>query len=223
MDLNLNVSRLQLDLKRRGAERYTEYWKDRNAEFIPKELFTQRSETHIEIGAGTGWFLLEMAKQKPDATFIAIERERFRGNRLVHRSTRASLENFHGFRGNAIPAFMHGIPSESVDRVYILYPCPHPKTSQRKHRWYVHPMMPHIVRILKKGGLLIWASDQRFYIDEAHFVCSKKYDLEILSYGQLSPNEYNEVARFPSGRTKFEVSFLAQGHPVHELIARKPQ
>ena len=221
MDLEMNVSRLERDLSRPGAELYEAYWKKRTNHLIPPELLTARPNVFVEIGAGTGWFLLELARDQADTTFIGIERDRFRGNRLMYRAGKAGLPNFAGFRGNAIPAFINGIPSESVDRIYLLYPAPHMKTSQRKHRWYIHPIMPHIVRILKKGGKLVWASDQKFYIDEAHFVCSRKYQMPILSYGQLAANEYNDLARFPSGRTKFEVDFLKRGIPCYELIARK--
>src|SRR5207245_2382784 len=107
------------------------------------------------------------------------------------------------------------------ERVYLLYPCPWPKTAQRKNRWYLHPIMPHLVRILKKDGMLIWASDQKFYIDEARFVCEQRYGLEILIHGAIAPNSYNDLEHFPVGRSKFEQMFLSQGLPCYEVIARK--
>ena len=146
---------------------------------------------------------------------------RMRGKRLVKKAARSGLPNLAGFRGNAIPTLIHGIPSESVERVYLLYPCPWVRNSQRKNRWYVHPIMPHLVRILKKGGLLIWASDQKFYIDEAAFVSENIYKMKPLVCGPISLNPYNDLQDFPSGRTKFEQTFLRQGMPCYEAIVTK--
>jgi tRNA (guanine-N7-)-methyltransferase len=209
------------DLSRSKPVLYEAFWKERNAEFIPPEIFSTHKRVFLEIGAGTGWFFLEMAARHPDIFFLPVERDRMRGNRLVYRATRKNLSNVAAFRGNAIPALIHGIPEESLERIYILYPCPWPKTAHRKNRWYLHPIMPHLIRVLKPGGILVWASDQRFYIDEAHYVCEKQFGLKTLSHGVLQQNPYNDLAEFPEGRTKFEHTFLASGHPCHELIVQK--
>jgi len=218
---SLNVGRLKYDMRLPKDPRYYDYWKGRNHTLIPPEVFSGGNPVSLEIGAGTGWYLLKMAKLKPLSHFIAIERCRMRGNRLVHRAERAALPNVWAYRGNAIPALIHGVPSESVDRLYILYPCPFPKSSQRKNRWYLHPLMPHLKRILKPGGLLIWASDQKFYIDEARYVCESHFEMNPLVHGEISPNPYNDLELFPGGRTKFEASFLGSGQPCYELIVKK--
>jgi tRNA G46 methylase TrmB len=117
---------------------------------------------------------------------------------------------------------VRGVPDARIDRTYILYPCPWPKTAHRRNRWYLHPIMPHLVRTLKPGGRLVWASDQEFYIDEARFVCESRYGLEVLAHGAISPNPYNDLEAFPGGRTKFERTFLEGGQPCYELVVRKP-
>lgn len=209
------------DLSRTNQGQYETFWKERNASFIPNEIFSREKRIFLEIGAGTGWFFLEMAARHPEIFFIPVERDRMRGNRLIYRASRKQLANVSAFRGNAIPALIHGIPEQSLERIYLLYPCPWPKTAHRKNRWYLHPIMPHLVRVLKPGGLLIWASDQRFYVDEAHYVCERHYGLETLAHGVLQTNPYNDLEEFPSGRTKFEHNFLKAGQACHELIVRK--
>lgn len=216
-----NHARIRWDISRRTTAAYDAYWKNRGYHLIPPEIFAPENGVWLEVGAGTGWFFIELAKRRPAQRLVAIERCRHRGNRLLHRARTAGVPNLSAYRGNAIPVVITGIPSESVERIYILYPCPFPKNSQRKNRWYAHPAMQHLVRILKPGGLLIWASDQKFYIDEARFVCERMLDLEPLVHGQLGPNAYNDLADFPSGRTKFEASFLERNLPCFELVVRK--
>ena len=140
---------------------------------------------------------------------------------MIQKFVKSRLTNIQGFRGNAIPALITGIPSESVERIYILYPCPWPKNAHRKNRWYLHTVMPHLVRILKPGGLIIWASDQEFYIREATFVSETKYSLKSLYSGQILPNEWNTLTDFPSGRTSFESKFFSTNHTCFELISQE--
>lgn len=215
--------RLRWDIERQRrpghGERYEAYWRERVA--LPAQLW-EKERIWLEIGAGSGWFITELARRNPDAHCIAIERCRLRGQRLVRKTTRSGLANLSGFRGNAIPTLLHGIPEGRLDRVYILYPCPWPKNAHRKNRWYLHPVMPHLVAALKPGGRLVWASDQRFYIDEARFVCESVYGLKVDVHGELTVNKFNELEHFPDGgRTKFERTFRAQGLPCHELVVTK--
>lgn len=214
-----NATRLKWDISRAKHAQFEDYCKERN--HIPRDIFVQDRPVWLEIGAGSGWFFCELAKARPDRHLIAVERSRLRGQRLVKKAGRAKLSNLAGYRGNAIPLLIHGVPDRALERLYILYPCPWPKNSQRKNRWYLHAVMPHIVRALQPGGQIIWASDQKFYIDEAALVCRDTYGFQVDVHDELKPNAFNDLERFPSGRTKFEATFLASGQPCYELIVTK--
>lgn len=216
-----NPTRIAWDLKHRTNHRpYEAFFQERKAPQIP-ESFLKPHSLWLEIGAGTGQFFEALARLNPEKNLVAIERDRMRGKRLARRTEESGLGNFLGIRGNAIAAAMTGLKPESLERIYILYPCPWPKNSQRKHRWHFHPTMPKLVEALEKNGLLILASDQKFYVEEAHYVWKEKYGLEVLKFGEVSPHPLNALELFPGGRTKFERSFLAAGQPCYELIVRK--
>ncbi len=216
-----SAARIDYELGKKDGSRYEAFWKERAV--LPADLFTNNPRVWFEIGAGTGHFFSELALHYPDVQLLALERCRHRARRLVNKSVRLGRKNFVGLRGNAIPTMMHSIPDGSLERLYILYPAPWPKNTHRKHRWHLSPVMPHLFRALKPGGLLIWASDQKSYIDEAKYVCEAKYPSEILSYGELKPNEWNDMNKINEGRgrTKFESDFIAQSLPCYELVVRK--
>jgi tRNA (guanine-N7-)-methyltransferase len=216
-----NPSRLKWDISRASQDQYEKFWGEKTFQLIPKEHFEQEKPIWLEVGAGSGFFFAEMARLYPDRFLIAIERSKMRGLRLVRKVARTPVSNLAGYRGNAIPALIHGVPSERLERLYLLYPCPWPKNAQRKNRWYLHPIMPHLLRALKPGGLMVWASDQKFYIDEARFVCETVYGMKVLVHGQIAPNAYNDLAQFDGGRSKFEQTFLKQGQPCYELVVEK--
>lgn len=212
-------------LKNRSADdvtRYESYWKQQRSDLFDKKLF-EHPQVYLEIGSGSGWMITSLAKKHPEVFFIGVERDRNRSASFIKRTAREGLKNVAALRGNAIPSIIHGIPDQSLDRLYVLYPCPFYKSAQGKNRWYLHPAMRHFIRALKPGGLIVWASDQQFYIDEAATVCAKVYGLEQLIHGALKPNAYNHLEEFPVGRTKFETHFLSTGQLCFELIVRKPQ
>lgn len=217
----VNPTRIAWDLRQAAPEKYEAYWRARPS-VLPSTLFRGPRPVWLEIGAGSGWFFVEMARLNQDKQLIAIERSKTRGLRLVKKASKSGMENLAAFRGNAIPALIHGIPDRSVDRVYILYPCPWQRNSQRKNRWYLHPIMRHLIRILRPGGSVVWASDQQFYIDEARVVCEKHHGMTVHAHGPIAPNPYNALDLFPGGRTKFERTFLASGQPCYELAVETP-
>lgn len=218
---HIDRDRIKRDLGRQVSPKFDDYWKLRRGAELPTHLFPAFDEIWFDLGAGSGDFFLKSAPTQPNTLFLAIERDRMRAKSLLKRTEKLGRDNFHGFRGNCVPTFVNGLPTSSLDRIYILYPCPWPKNGQRKNRWYMHPVMQHLYRALKPNGLLIWASDQKFYIDEAQFACESHYKMECLVHGEIAPNEYNGLSQFPNGRTKFERTFLEENHPCFELIVRK--
>lgn len=221
MSQQFNASRIEWDLKSQPpSDRLQKHFLTRKSPQIPSRFLRPKS-LWIEIGAGTGQFFESLARIHPEKNLVAIERDRMRGKRIARRSVEAHLNNFVGIRGNAIATAMTSLPPQSCERIYILYPCPWPKNSQRKHRWHFHPVMPKLVEALEIGGLFILASDQKFYVEEAHYVATTKYGLEVVKFGEVSPHPFNSVALFPEGRTKFERSFLASQQPCYELLLRK--
>jgi len=223
---SINGARLRWDVSQwlgnaASQTRYEDYWRERN--HVPAGLF-KAERLWLEIGAGSGAFLEAVARRYPEVRCIGIERSKDRGKTLEKRHRRLQLPNHFGIRGNAIPTLIHGVPTGSIERLFILYPCPWPKMGHRKQRWYLHPTMPHFLRVMKPGGVMVWASDAKFYIDEARFVLEDVYGLEILAHGPIAPNEFNELAPTLEGRSKFERTFLAAGLPCYEVVARvKPK
>lgn len=216
-----NPTRLAYDMGRqRPPTDFEKHWKDKPGAVLTQETFQKYPHAWLEIGAGSGTFATSLGALHPDYLGIAMERCRMRGKRLERRVQKLGTKNVIGLRGNAIPTFIRDVPEKSLDRIYILYPCPFPKNSQRKNRWYLHPVMPHLVRALKPGGWILWASDQEFYIREAKWICEQIYKMKTLAHGPLSPNPYNELEKFNGARSKFEADFLGRGHTCHELISQ---
>lgn len=199
---------------------YREFWSQVAHAPLPDP--SGYEEQWLDVGAGSGGFFQSLAPRHPRTLFVAVERDKMRGKALEKRCRNQGPRNFVGIRGNIIPMAIRAFSPESLDRIYILYPCPWPKFGQRKNRWYLHPMMAPLFQALKPGGKLIWASDQHFYLQEAHYIFENHYAAHIVRWGELTPGPENGLTEFPEGRTNFERDFLEAGQPCWELIVEKP-
>jgi tRNA (guanine-N7-)-methyltransferase len=65
------------------------------------------------------------------------------------------------------------LPSGSVSRVFILFPDPWPKKRQRKRRLISEETVSALVRVLRPGGELRFASDSADYAAQTLFLMGK--------------------------------------------------
>lgn len=168
----------------------------------------------VEIGCGVGFHPLQYARKNPDRQLVAIERtkekfEKFLG-RIEHHP---KLPNLIPIHGDAIAWIVHGIPAESVDKYFILYPNPYPKESQRNLRFHEMPFFTFLLTTLKPRGKIILATNMEFYAREAKDRMQKHWGLKLLEDRVVAPTE--------SPRTHFEKKYLSRGEICWSLIFEK--
>ena len=91
----------------------------------------------------------------------------------------------------------------SVDRHYLLYPNPWPKTSQQKRRWYAHPAFADLIAITNE---LVMRTDSHTYANEFR---------DALAFHGFSARV--DAMQPASPLTRFEEKYQARGHPLLEL------
>lgn len=170
----------------------------------------------IEIGCGVGFHPLCYARQHPERNLIAFERttEKFTKflGRLAHHE---ALPNLLPIHGDAIAWITHGVPKNSVDRYFLLYPNPYPKESQRNLRFHEMPFFAQIKATLKPGGRLTLATNAKFYAEGALAKITDDWGMALVSEAVLKGREGHQP------RTHFEKKYLARGEPCWNLEFRK--
>jgi tRNA (guanine-N(7)-)-methyltransferase len=113
----------------------------------------------VEIGFGTGSFLVHYGKQHPEHSLVGFEIR----NRLVQQAqasiAQAELTNVLAVDGNGQIGLEDMFADDTVDRIFIFHPDPWPKPRQQKRRVVTPAFVQLIERKLKPGGKLYLATD----------------------------------------------------------------
>jgi tRNA (guanine-N7-)-methyltransferase len=132
--------------------------------FDPRSLMPGAREVWLEAGFGAGEHLVGQATAHPDVLFLGAEPfVNGLGACLAHVDDSQS-PNVRLQAGDVRP-LMALLPDASIDRLYILFPDPWPKTRHKKRRLIQPDFIAEAARVLKPGARLRFATDWADYAD----------------------------------------------------------
>ena len=123
-------------------------------------------EVWFEIGFGGGEHLTGQAAKHPDIGFIGVEPFLESVGKVLTQIADAGQTNIRLHQGDAREVIA-GFQNETLDRIFILFPDPWPKTRHHKRRIVQHDTVDVFVSKLKPGGKLRFATDVAHYADWA--------------------------------------------------------
>lgn len=166
----------------------------------------------VEIGFGTGEFLVDRALAHPEMNFVGIERSWVSVQRLFRRLERSGPGNVRVVHGGADFVLECLFSVESVAQLYINFPDPWPKERHHGRRL----IQPAFVRVLSErlapGGKVTVATDHGGY---ASWISGILETQPLLRSGFQSPSVTHLHGRRP---TKYERKALGAGVPVHYFV-----
>ena len=169
---------------------------------------------YLEIGSGKGQFLVNMAKNHPDTFFIGMERNvtcaGFTAKKLVEGEvTNAKL--VYADAGQVLPS----INAESVEGIFLNFSDPWPKKRHAKRRLTSDSFLGQYYRILKKGGKLIFKTDNYdLFTYSLEILENSTFKLVEANYSYDGKDPFDEI-------TEYEASFRSEGQPIYRLILEK--
>ncbi|MEO9651444.1 MAG: tRNA (guanosine(46)-N7)-methyltransferase TrmB [Roseobacter sp.] len=117
----------------------------------------------LEIGFGGGEHLVHQARQNPDVGIIGAEPYINGVAMLLGKIRKAGVSNLAVYPGDARD-LMDVLPEASVDRAFLLYPDPWPKTRHHRRRFVTAEHLLPLARTVKPGGMFRVATDIEDYV-----------------------------------------------------------
>ena len=130
--------------------------------FDPVTLAPNAAEVWLEIGFGGGEHLAAQAARRPDVLLLGAEPFVNGVASALRHIDELGLDNVRLHAGDGRD-LMAALPAASIDRLFLLFPDPWPKTRHHKRRLVGPDFIEEAARILKRGGRLRFATDWADY------------------------------------------------------------
>jgi tRNA (guanine-N7-)-methyltransferase len=173
-------------------------------------VFDNSHPVEVEIGPGTGTFLLAAAARSPHTNFFAIERSRSRAARLAAALAARGLWNTRVLAADAACVVTSLLPPEAVTAYHIYFPDPWWKRRHHERRLFTPAFAAALQRTLVPGGQIHLATD-----------VADVFTLALHTLAACTALLHNGVAPPPRGLTAFERKGLARGATIHEATFLK--
>jgi tRNA (guanine-N7-)-methyltransferase len=130
----------------------------------PQALMPGAAEVWLEAGFGAGEHLAAQAARHPQTLLLGAEPFVNGIAACLAHLDDAQLANVRLHHGD-VREVAARLPDASVDRFYVLFPDPWPKTRHKKRRLIQADFVAEAARILKPGRVLRFATDWADYAD----------------------------------------------------------
>ncbi|MGE0007254.1 MAG: tRNA (guanosine(46)-N7)-methyltransferase TrmB [Parvibaculaceae bacterium] len=191
------------------------------AELLPRlsvdpARFDTERPMRLEIGFGGGEHLAHQAALHPDIAFIGAEPFVNGVAKLLALVEAKGLRNVSIHAGDARELFAV-LPGQSLDRIYLLYPDPWPKTRHHRRRLVSQENLRHFRRLLRPGGLFLFASDIDHYVQWTLFETR-----QAGGFTWLAGSAADWRRPFPDWtRTRYEAKAIREGRVPSYLAFRR--
>ncbi|MFA6571559.1 MAG: tRNA (guanosine(46)-N7)-methyltransferase TrmB [Bacteroidota bacterium] len=173
----------------------------------------------LDVGAGKGIFLLDSAELNPEKNILGFELRLQIVEWLNNLIIGENIPNSAVLWYNILNGFDF-IESESIEKIFYLFPDPWPKTKHIKRRPFNNEVILSYHKILKKEGFLYIATD----VEEVH-----DYHVNVLrkqnyfEYQLILPQDSNEIRNslWKLPVTNKERFCLKHKIPVFRIICKK--
>lgn len=169
----------------------------------------------IELGAGTGFFSVELARQNPDKTYVAVDVKGDRLQKGAARATELGLTNVLFLRARADQlreCF------RAAKEIWLTFPDPFPKKRSAGRRMTHLNFLALYAEVLERDGHFYLKHDnQQFFHWSLEQLVAAGWKLEELSF-DLHESELDDTYKIT---TTYEERWLGEGLTTNFVKAKR--
>jgi len=178
-----------------------------------KEYFGNENPLHVELATGKGKFIVENADKNPDINYIGIDSQLDVIYMALKRALEAEVKSLALLPFN-IENIEEIFGKDEVDRLYINFCDPWPKTRHAKRRLTNIRFLEKYKKFLKDGAMIIFKTDNKPLFDYSiEQFRAANLEIEDITYDLAAENDPENVP------TEYETKFMEQGVKINRLKA----
>lgn len=165
----------------------------------------------LEVGFGDGRFTAQIAHLYPEWQILGVEISAGSVARALKRFRREGIANVQVYHGTAGFALRNLVAPRSLQRVYVNFPDPWPKSKHQKNRLLQRSFFCRLSTRLAEGGALLLTTDHEEYwrFAQAEGQASGLFTIET-----PPPPEHHLT-------TKYALKWKEQGRRFYHAVFRK--
>lgn len=169
----------------------------------------------IEVGAGTGLFLVELAKLHPDRSYVAIDVKADRLQKGAMVAEQQGLENIQFVRARA-DQLRELFAAHALSEIWLTFSDPFPRERSAGRRLTHLTFLEIYGHLLRPGGKLIFKHDSTDFFDwTLEQLQAAGWVVEELSYDLHNSNLSDEYKIM----TSYEQRWTGEGATIKLLVA----
>lgn len=181
----------------------------------PADFFDDTRPLWLEIGFGGGEHLVHQCTQNPDIGFIGCEPFINGVAMLLGKLRQAALTNLRIHPWDVRELF-DVLPDACIDRAFLLYPDPWPKTRHHRRRFVTPDHLDLLARVLKPGAIFRVATDIPDYVRQT------LEEVPSAGFDCLSPDPHDWSTPWEDWfSTRYEQKALREGRRPHYLTFQR--
>ncbi|MBV8899740.1 MAG: tRNA (guanosine(46)-N7)-methyltransferase TrmB [Verrucomicrobia bacterium] len=127
------------------------------------EIFARPQPVEVDLGSGSGQFLIEASQRYPDHNFLGVERLLGRVRKTRRRAWKLGLQNLRVLRFEIDYTVRYLLPPGSIWRFHLSFPDPWPKRRHQRRRVVDQAFFEAVHTALQTRGELWIKTDHAEY------------------------------------------------------------
>lgn len=177
-----------------------------------EEVFGRVAPRVVDVGSGTGRFVIHAATARPERDHLGIEAIEALVDQANRDARARDLRNARFVTGDASAWLAGRLAPGSVDEIHVYHPQPYLDPSQVPVELLTPEFFERAWTVMRPGGILVLQTDNQRYGKHLLEAVKKHFDPEVL------PGPWPDA---PEGRTRREEVARRKGLRILRVVARR--